>query len=88
MRNPATTGTAAMTLDEYAKRMVQPMVLRDIASGRLDAVLLNADCLEIIFADAELTAAFIKRLKEIHHARDSATAHAAQPASHRSITEN
>lgn len=70
MRNPATTGTTPLTLDDYAKRIVQPMVLRDIASGRLDDVLLDADCLEIILADAELTAAFIKRLKEMHRARD------------------
>lgn len=54
-----------MALDDYAEQIVRPMVLREIASGRLDTVLFDADCLEIILGDQELINAFVIRLQSL-----------------------
>jgi hypothetical protein len=54
-----------MTLDDFAKRLVRPMTLHTIERGQLDRVLFDADCLEIILEDAELAAAWLKRVREI-----------------------
>ncbi len=40
-------GEAGMTLDDYNKQIVVPMILRQVESGRLDNAIYDPDCADI-----------------------------------------
>lgn len=51
-----------LTLDDYAKQIVRPMVLRHIASGMMDHIL-DDEILVYYWNDPEMFTAIIERMK-------------------------
>lgn len=54
-----------MTLDDFAKRVMRPSVLRAIQRGAVDNALGDPDVLEILANDPELAKAAVERIRLI-----------------------
>lgn len=54
-----------MTLNDFNERILRPSVIRAIESGRLDDIILEQDCFEIIVKDEALLEAARKRINAI-----------------------
>lgn len=54
-----------MTLQEFSDKVIKPMLINSIESGRLDDIILEEDCFEIIVKDKELLEAARKRINAI-----------------------
>jgi hypothetical protein len=54
-----------LTLDDFNKQVLRPMILKDIKAGRLDSAIFSLDCADIINDDPELLAATVERAKEL-----------------------
>lgn len=52
-----------ITLDEYARTIVKPMVIERIKAGRLDDVIADPDVWSIIAKDKDLIKATVERLE-------------------------
>lgn len=54
-----------LTLDDFAKQILRPQLLRSIKGGAVDNALSDPDVIEILAEDAELAAAALQRIKLI-----------------------
>lgn len=52
-----------MSLKDFNEQILRPMTIRAIESGRLDDIILERDCFEIIVNDEELLKAAANRIR-------------------------
>lgn len=60
-----------MTLDDFNKRIMRPTLIRAIESGKMDEIILEQDCFEIIVKDKELLKAAATRIMAIRNAQQT-----------------